>query len=239
MFNLLFILFCYFQIFLRPLLSLAFAYGELHHFLSLYSLPYVELQPPKPTEQQKVLKEDESIYDMSFFHSYATRDQWVTLGQLGEEPDLLPIVTPFWGPLILQRIRHLVVFAGRNKQDKTVRKLVGWLVDRHDSGLEHLLVDNFKYLLAFIGTRQLETLGQKFITSEAWRKGPLQDPDLADKRSFQMTVNIKSKYSQKITYLKFLFRSFVLYSVQYTTRVGNGRSLMPERLYFLWVLKRS
>ena len=164
------------QDFIVPLLTLAFAYGELHQLLLLYSQPYGEQNPLKPDETK-----DENVWNLTYFHSYASREDWEKLAESTAETHI-----HLWAPLILQKIRYLVLFAGCQKRDNGVKKLVGFLVD-HYSGCETLWLNNFKYLLPFMSAKHLKMMGQRMVDCQSWH-GMMPDQDLVDRRSFQMAI---------------------------------------------------
>lgn len=169
-----------FQEYIVPLLTLAFAYGELHQLLLLYSQPYSELNQVKPILQDQEL---ESVWNLTYFHTYATGEEWESLGQLTAETQ-----TILWAPLVLQKIRFMVMFAGRSKGDKLVRKLVAFLID-HFSVCETLWLNNVKYLLPSMSPKHLDVLGRRMVNSPTWSQ-MLQDVDLVDKRNLQMAIAV-------------------------------------------------
>ena len=163
-----------------PLLTLAFAYGELHQLLLLYSQPYGEINRIKASVQDQEL---ESVWNLTYFHTYASGTEWETLGQLTAETQII-----LWAPLILQKIRFLVMFAGKSKGDKLVRKLVAFLID-HFSVCESLWLNNVKYLLSSMSPKHLDVLGRRMVNSLTWSQ-MLLDMDVVDKRNFQMAVAV-------------------------------------------------
>lgn len=179
------------QNFLSPLLKVAFAYGELHHLLLLYSPAYAEINPfpaPDVVVGEAGPKNDVNfeLFDMSYFHSYGTAEQWAALGQLTGELDW---AIPLWGRMMVQKVRHLVLFNGLRRDKPAVKKPIAWLVERLDHGTEPIWMDNLKYLVLYVTPRQLETLSRKIIGSQGWIKALLLDPDFTDNRSFQMAVS--------------------------------------------------
>ena len=164
-----------------PLLTLAFAYGELHQLLVLYSQPYSEVNQVSPSTLQD--KDVESVWNLTYFHTYASGEEWESLGQLTADTQII-----LWAPLILQKIRFLVMFAGRSKGDKLVRKLVAFLID-HFSVCESLWLNNVKYLLPSMSPKHLDVLGCRMVNSAAWSR-MLLDADLVDKRNLQMAVAV-------------------------------------------------
>lgn len=120
--------------------------------------------------------------NLSLLHSYASPEQWMKLAELTQQTHLLQ-----WVPLILQKIRHLVLFGGRSKQDKEVNKLVKYLVD-HIEDCQQLWFNNFKYLLPLMNHRQLETIAKKMMSSSDYWKPILFDLDVTEKRHVQMAI---------------------------------------------------
>ena len=161
------------------MLTLAFAYGELHQLLLLYSPIYAEKQPPKSEEQAK-----DDPWDFSFFHTYASSEQWLQLAESTQQTSV-----SYWAPLVLQKIRFLILFSGtqRFKQEKLMKKPIGYLMEHFDE-CQPLWLNNLKYILPFVAPRQLGTLGKKMIESpESWGK-VLADPDVTEKRTLQMSL---------------------------------------------------
>ena len=144
------------------MLTLAFAYGELHQLLLLYSPLYAERQSGKAECQVSELKDE--VWDFSFFHTYATNEQWLQLAN-----DRTANVS-LWAPLVLQKIRYLILFSGRNRNDKEklLKKLIDYLMENFDC-CQSLWLNNIKYILPFMAQKQMVMLGKKMIASpEIW-----------------------------------------------------------------------
>ncbi|XP_032781149.2 uncharacterized protein LOC116919284 [Daphnia magna] len=168
--------------FTSPLLTLAFAYGELHQLLLLYSPLYAERQSAKPECVVSDLQND--VWDFSFFHTYASKEQWLQLAELTLKSHI-----DFWAPLVLQKIRYLILFSGRdrNNKEKILKKLIGYLMEHFDC-CQALWLNNIKYILPFMAKEQIGSLGKKISESPELWKNALSDPDITEKRTLQMSL---------------------------------------------------
>lgn len=142
---------------------------------------YVKLQPIKPENLESV--QDEA-WDFSFFHTYASSEQWV---QLAKETQQTYVSD--WAPITLQKIRYLILSSGRqrSKQEKSLKKLIGYLIE-HINVCQSLWLNNAKYIVPFMSPKQLGTLGKRMIESrDSWQR-VLSDQDVTEKRTMQMSL---------------------------------------------------
>lgn len=147
----------------------------------LYSPLYVERQRPKTQDSVSV---QDDIWDFSFFHTYASSEQWLKLAEGTQQSHVAN-----WAPFVLQKIRYLILFSGqqRFKQEKLVKKLVAYLMEHFDK-CQSLWLNNLKYILPFMAPRQLGALGKKMIESPDCWSGVLSDQDVTEKRPLQMSL---------------------------------------------------
>lgn len=164
------------------MLTLAFAYGELHQLLLLYSPLYAERQSDKTECQVSDVKDE--VWDFNFFHTYATNEQWLQLADA-----TLKSHVSLWAPLVLQKIRYLILFSGRSRNDKEklLKKLIDYLMEHFDL-CQSLWLNNIKYVLPFMSQRQVGVIGKKMIESPQVWKSVLSDQDVTEKRTLQMSL---------------------------------------------------
>lgn len=167
-------------------MTLTRALGELSQLLFLYSPSFVEHANIKPLLPDP---STDNLWNLSFIHPCLSPEQWQsfaesTISQL--EPQ---IANKLWAPLAVQKIRHLVLFSGlnRNKHEKTIKKLVAYLIENFDA-CPSVWLNNVKYLWPALASRQQEIVAQKMIASpEDWRR-VITDPEMQDRRSFLMAI---------------------------------------------------
>lgn len=169
-----------------PFLSLAFAFGELSQLLFLYSPSFVEHANVKPEVPEST---DDDMWDLSFIHPCLTAEQWQTLAECTTSQLDSQTAVNLWAPLALQKVRHLILFSGKNriKHEKVIKMLLGYLIENFDT-CRALWLTNVKYLWPFMTPSHQEMLAQKMIASpEDWRP-VITDPEMQDRRSFLMAI---------------------------------------------------
>lgn len=162
-------------------MTIAFAIGELQQLLLLYSPLYAEREPVKPLNSEKA--EDE-VWDFSFFHTFATKEQWIQLAESTKESYAVG-----WAPLVLQKIRYLILFSGRHRynQEKLLKKLMAYLIEHFDQ-CQSLWLANIKYLLPYMTPQQIGSIGKKMVESPEKWNAVLMDEDVTEKRPLQMSL---------------------------------------------------
>ena len=178
---------------------MAFAYGELHQLLLLYSQPYAERNAGRCKAAEELNEKDggekeTQLWNFNYFHRYADESEWRKLAELTVETDI-----DLWAQLILQKTRFLLLFSGRGRTDKTVRNLIGFLVDHH-SDCQALWLNNAKYLLPYMSAKQIKFLGQEIVNSKEMSR-VLLDSEVVERRSLQMAVvhAVFQKLSEPLT----------------------------------------